>query len=65
MRAFLIGLIFLIGVAILAGVGVLLFPLLMLMVWSLRFMVIVFLFIFAVWILGKFIIFIWETIKKK
>lgn len=63
MKAFLLGLIFLIIVSILAGIGILLFPFLVLLAWFLRLIVVFLLVIFAIWLLGKFIIFIWEKIK--
>lgn len=58
MRAFLIGLAFLIAVIALAGIGILLSPLVIVLGFFLR-IIFTFLFvIFAIWLLGKFIIFI-------
>ena len=65
MKAFLVGLIFILAVAIFIGLGFLLYPLLMLMVCFLRIIVALVLFILAVWLLGKFIIFVWEAIRKR
>ena len=63
MKAFLIGLIFLILAAILAGLSILLFPLLIILGVFLR-LVIYFIFvIFAIWLLGKLIIIVWEAIR--
>lgn len=60
MKAFFIGLLFLIAVTLLAGVGFLLSPLLLVMAFFLRIVIIFLLIILAIWLLGKFIIFIWE-----
>jgi len=63
MREFLVGLAFLLAVFALTGVGFLLFPLLIVLGFFLR-IILSFLFvIFAVWLLGKFIIFVWGKIK--
>ncbi len=58
MKAFLIGVIFLIAVAIIAGLGYLFIPLILVLG-------LIVLGILAVWILGKFIIFVWEALRKK
>ncbi|MFH0839863.1 MAG: hypothetical protein V1883_02465 [Candidatus Omnitrophota bacterium] len=63
MKAFLIGLVFLILAAVLAGLGVLLFPLLLVMGIFLRILLYFVFVIFAVWLLGKLIIMVWEAIK--
>lgn len=65
MKAFLVGLIFLVAVGILTGIGVLLFPLLIVMGWFLRLALVFLLVIFAIWLLGKFIVFIWERFISK
>ena len=63
MRAFLVGLAFLIAVVALTGIGILLFPLLIVLGFFLR-IIFAFLFvIFAIWLLGNFIIFIWDKLK--
>lgn len=64
MRAFLVGLIFLFAVAILAGIGLMLLPLILLLAFLLRVLAAFFFVIMAVWLLGKFIIYIWEKIIK-
>lgn len=63
MRAFLVGLLFLIAVTILAGVGVLLFPVLLVLTLFLRVFIGFFLVLFAIWLLGKFILWIWQLLK--
>ncbi len=63
MKAFLVGLVFLIAVGVLAGIGILLSPLLVVLAWFLRLIVTFSLVIFAIWLLGKFIIFVWDKIK--
>lgn len=63
MKAFLVGLLFLIAVAILTGVGFLLLPLLLVLTIFFRVFIGFFLLLFAVWLLGKFIIWVWEALK--
>jgi hypothetical protein len=63
MRAFFVGLIFLTAVAILTLMGFLLFPLLLAMAFLLRIVLGIILVLFAIWLLGEFIIFIWERIR--
>ena len=60
MRAFLIGLTFSIAVIMLSGIGILLFPLVIVLGFFLRIIFTLLFVIFAIWFLGKFIIFIWE-----
>jgi len=63
MRAFLVGLAFLIAVVVLIGIGILLFPLLIALGFLSR-IIFAFLFvIFAIWLLGRFIIFVWDKLK--
>jgi len=63
MRAFFIGLAFLIAVVTLTGIGILLFPLAILLGLFLR-VIFSFLFvIFAIWLLGRFIVFVWSRLK--
>jgi hypothetical protein len=63
MKAFLIGLIFLIAVSIFTGIGIFLSPFLLIFAWIVRLIIGFLLIILAIWLLGKFIIFIWENIK--
>jgi len=65
MKAFFVGFLFLICVFILGGIGILLFPLLLVMAWFLRLIFAFIFIIFAIWLLGKFIIFVWEKLKQK
>ncbi len=65
MKAFLIGVIFLIAVAIIAGLGYLFIPFILVLGLFLRFILLIVLGILVVWILGKFIIFVWEALRKK
>jgi hypothetical protein len=65
MKEFFVGLFFIIALVILAGIGVLLTPLLLLMTFALRILISAILVIFAIWLLGKCIIMVWEIIKQK
>lgn len=65
MKEFLVGLIFLIAVLILAGTGVLLMPLWMLLEAVIRTIFILVFIIFCIWLLGKFIIFVWGKVKDR
>ena len=65
MKAFLAGLLFIVALSVLAGIGILLMPLLLVLAVLLRVLVIFFLVIFAIWLLGKFIIFSWERMFNK
>lgn len=53
-----------IAVVILAATGLLLFPLLIVLGFVLQLLLSVILVIFAIWLLGKLIILLWELIKK-
>ena len=65
MKAFFVGLLFLIAVLLLTGVGFLLLPFLLLLTFFLRLVVGVALHLSAVWLLGKFIMYVWEALRKK
>ena len=65
MKAFLVGLIFFISAALLAGVGILLYPLLSILGFLLYFVLMFVFAIFAIWLLGKLIILIWESLRSK
>jgi hypothetical protein len=65
MRAFLIGLLFIIAVAVLSGIGILLYPFLLVLGVFFRLALGFILVIFAIWLLGTFIIFIWEALFRK
>ncbi len=63
MKEFFVGLIFLAAVLVLAGVGILLFPLLIVLAFFARLIIMIVLGVFAIWFLGKFIIFVWEKMR--
>ena len=64
MKAFFVGLIFLIAVSILTGIGILFFPLIIVWGFFLRIILALLFIVFSIWLLGKFIIFVWERIFK-
>jgi len=64
MKAFFVGLIFLIAVSVLAGIGILFFPLIIVWGFFLRIILTLLFIVFSIWLLGKFIIFVWEGIFK-
>ncbi len=64
MKAFAIGLIFIIAVSILSGIGMLLYPLIIVFGFFLKLMLALLFVILSIWLLGKFIIFVWERISK-
>lgn len=64
MKAFLIGLLFLLAAVFFAGVGILVFPLLVVLGFFLKMIVSVLFVIFAIWLLGRFIILIWGALMK-
>jgi len=64
MKAFLVGLIFIIAVSFLAGIGILFFPLIIVSSFFLKIIVALLFIVFSIWLLGKFIIFVWERIFK-
>ncbi len=64
MKAFTVGLIFLIAVSILTSIGILLFPLIIVLGFLLRIILTLLFVILCIWLLGKFIIFVWERIFK-
>lgn len=65
MKAFLIGLGFLAGIGVLAGFWFLFFPLLVFTGLLLRFIFIVLFAIFAIWLLGKIILYVWGKLKTR
>ena len=65
MKAFFIGLLFIIILGVLAVVGVLLYPLMSLLAMALYFITIIAFGIFAIWLLGKLILLVWETLRSK
>ena len=65
MKAFFVGLIFLILTTLLAGLGILLYPLLSILGFLLYFVLMFAFVIFAIWLLGKLIILVWESLRPK
>ena len=65
MKAFFVGLMFLILTFLLAGVGILLFPFMIVLGVALRIVIMLILVIFAIWLLGKLIILVWESLRPK
>jgi len=53
------------AVLVLSGIGLFLYPLLFVLGFFLRFIIIIALGVFAIWLLGKFIIYVWEALKEK
>jgi hypothetical protein len=64
MQAFLVGLTFLVTLVLLSALGILLFPFILVGGLILGVVVGVTFFIFAIWFLGKVIIFVWEKFFK-
>lgn len=64
MKAFLVGLLFLIAASVLIIAGCLLFPLFLLLGLLLRIVFVMVFGFFAIWLLGKLIIFIWGRLNQ-
>ena len=69
MKAFFVGLFFLIltfiMIVVLSGLFVLLSPFLLMIGIALRVILSIIVVIFAIWLLGKLIIYIWDSIRSK
>ncbi len=65
MKEFLVGLLFLVAVFVFGVIGILLWPILFLLTFFLRIVVIFFLLLFSIWLLGKLIVLVWESLNKK
>ena len=65
MKAFLVGVIVLIAVTVMAGIGYLILPFLLVLGLVIKLVLAIVLVILAIWFLGKFVIFIWETLRQK
>lgn len=65
MKAFLVGLMFLILVVVMAILGIFLWPLLFVLGMALRIALFIVFTIFAIWLLGKLIIIVWESLRGK
>ncbi|MDD3296757.1 MAG: hypothetical protein PHU64_05285 [Candidatus Omnitrophica bacterium] len=64
MKAFFIGLLFVIMVAIFAGLGFMLYPFIIVLALFSRVIISLLLVAFTIWLLGKFIILVWEKLRK-
>jgi hypothetical protein len=64
MKAFLVGLLFLIAASVLITLGCLLFPIFLLLGLLLRIVFVIAFGFFAIWLLGKLIIFIWGKLEQ-
>ena len=64
MKAFFVGLLVLLLVSILSVVGILLFPLLLVLGFFVRILLVIALLIFAVWLIGKVTLVLIELTKK-
>ena len=63
MKAFLVGFLAVLVVTVLTGLGFLLFPFLLVLGWVMRIVLMVVLVILAIWLLGRFILYIWGKLK--
>ena len=63
MKAFFLGLFFLIAAGLLLGIGTLLAPLILVLAFFLQIIIWIALVFFGIWLLGKLIIFVWESLK--
>jgi hypothetical protein len=64
MRAFMIGLLFLLAVLVLVGMGFLLSPVFFVLALIFRVILGFILVLFGIWLLGRFILFIWEKLNS-
>ncbi|OQA56112.1 MAG: hypothetical protein BWY42_01152 [Candidatus Omnitrophica bacterium ADurb.Bin277] len=65
MKEFLIGLLVIVAVLLLAGLGVLLFPLLFVLGFALRLLILVAAVLFAVWLVGKLTLVVIDALRRK
>lgn len=65
MNAFFIGLIFIVAVSFFIAIGILFLPLLFIFGWLFNLLLMFGFAIFAIWLLGKLIIFFWENLVHK
>ena len=64
MKAFLVGLLFLFSLIAAVVLGLLMFPFLLIVAFFLQILLVIGGIVFVIWILGKFIIFIWKSVRK-
>jgi len=65
MKAFFVGLLIVLAVFILSGIGFLLLPLIFVLGFLLRFIASILFIFLSIWLLGKFVIFVWENWARK
>jgi hypothetical protein len=65
MKEFLIGLLVIFSVLLLAGLGILLFPLLLVLGLALRLLVVIFVGLFAIWLVGKLALILIDAVRGK
>jgi len=64
MKAFLVGLLFLFSLIAAVVFGLLMFPFLLIVAFFLQILLVIGGIVFIIWLLGKFIIFIWRSVRK-
>jgi len=64
MKAFLVGLLFLFSLIAAVVFGLLMFPFLLIVAFFLQILLVIGGIVFVIWLLGKFIIFIWRSVRK-
>jgi hypothetical protein len=64
MKAFLVGLLFLFSLIAAVVLGLLLFPFFLIVAFFLQILLVIGGIVFVIWLLGKFIIFIWGSVRK-
>lgn len=65
MKAFLVGLLVILSVFLLTGLGVLLFPLLLVLGFAIRILILVLICLFSIWIVGKLALTLIDVLKRK
>lgn len=65
MKAFLIGFILTVATGIFVLIGFLFFPLFLLLALLAKVIVAIVFVAFCMWLLGKFVIFVWESLSRK
>jgi len=63
-KAFLVGLLFLFSLIAAVVLGLMLFPFLLIVAFFLQILLVIGGIVFVIWLLGKFIIFIWRSVRK-
>lgn len=65
MKEFFIGLLVIVAVFLMAGLGVLLFPFLIVLGFALRILIVIFVGLFAIWLIGKLTLLLIDAIRGK